>query len=259
MAWANQQPDREGGKSREQSATRLFRAWAASELYQTTGDEMYNEQFKALFAAGAMNYEWSMTQAAPITQWPYATCTRPGADKTIQAELRKSILQRADVIVRDTDAGTYRMATKALSWGQANGGGLYGDACLRAYWLSGDQKYLDAASLNADFQLGANPPSQSLITGMGTRFPGQPQINPLLFADPRLKVGATVKGISIYGMGSGDLPGWYPDKVPAWRWLRDISGGAEQCSEFTITETIGAAAMLYSGLYALEPEVATKP
>jgi hypothetical protein len=42
---------------------------------------------------------------------------------------------------------------------------------------------------------------------------------------------------------------------PSWRRWRDIgNGGAEISSEFTFTETIGPSAMLYSVLYALEPD-----
>jgi hypothetical protein len=114
-----------------------------------------------------------------------------------------------------------------------------------------DQKYLDAACLNADFQLGANPLGKTFISGMGACPPQHPQISAFLYTGPN-KTGTTVQGITVYGLG-GRQPSWYPD-FPVWRCWRDLgNGGAEVSSEFTITETIGESAMLYAMLYALEP------
>ncbi len=122
---------------------------------------------------------------------------------------------------------------------------------LIAHYMTGDQRYLDAASLNADFQLGCNPLSKTFITGMGARPPLHPQIAAYLYTGPN-KTGTTVKGITIYGLASRDLD-WYPQTLPPWRRWRDLgNGGAEISSEFTITETIGASSMLYGTLHALQ-------
>jgi hypothetical protein len=197
-----------------------------------------------------------MFPVAPICLWPYAVCDQPGVDKAIQAELKKDALRRADEIVKQTDAAPYRVGRgpveKANGWGNMNGGGFYGDPCLRAYMLTKEQKYLDAACLNADFQLGANPLSKTFISGLGARPPRHPQISAFLYTGPN-KTGKTVEGITIYGLTS-DTPKWYPADIPSWRRWRDIgNGGAEISSEFTITETIGYSAFLYGILYALEP------
>jgi hypothetical protein len=169
-------------------------------------------------------------------------------------ELKTLALQRADAIVKDTEAPAYRVGRGAVErgngWGNLNGGGRWADPCLRAYFLTRDHKYLDAACLNADFQLGANPLSRTFLTGLGARFPEHPEISEFLYTGPH-RTGSSVKGITVYGLTS-DEPPWYPSS-PAWRRWRDLgNGGAEVSSEFTVTETIGASAMLYSVLYALE-------
>ena len=163
----------------------------------------------------------------------------------------------ADEILKKTEAPPYRVGRGATDggngWGNLNGGGYYADPLLRAYILTRDQKYLDGACLNADFQLGANPLSKTFITGIGARPPIHPQISAFLYTGPG-KTGATVKGITIYGLASNELK-WHPAQIPAWRRWRDLgNGGAEVSSEFTITETIGYSAMLYSILYALESQ-----
>lgn len=160
-------------------------------------------------------------------------------------------------MVKETEVPAYRMGAGArdrgLGWGNGNGGGFYGDVCLRAYWLTKERRYLDAASLNADFQLGANPLSKTFITGMGTRPPEHPELNPQLYEKPN-RLGLTVKGITVYGL-SDAKQGGFPQEIPVWRRWRDLgNGGAEVSSEFTITETIGSSAMLYAALKGLASE-----
>jgi hypothetical protein len=137
-----------------------------------------------------------------------------------------------------------------LGWGNGNGGGYYADPLLRAYWMFGDAAYLDAASLNADFLLGANPLSKTFVTAMGARHPRQPQISPELYAD-KLKTGPTVQGITVFGL-AGSAPPGYPAEVPLYRRWRDRSGGAEISSEFTITQTTGASAVLFAAFFGME-------
>lgn len=251
FAWAEAHPDTgglEGGSD-------LFMAWAAAELYGTTGDEAFHATFKRLYQADALkNIHWKLQRIAPICLWAYIDCRQPGVDPAIRQALRAELIERADAIVKETDLPTYRVgrgpADNGNGWGNLNGGGHWADPCLRAYILTSDRKYLTAACLNADFQLGANPLSKTFITGLGARPPEHPQISEFLYARPN-RTGSTVKGITVYGLTS-DEPKWYPG-VPPWRRWRDLgSGGAEVSSEFTITETIGASAMLYSVLLALE-------
>jgi endoglucanase len=251
FAWAQAHP--ESGTTK--SGRDLFLAWAAAELYSTTGEEVFNQTFQRLCQAGAMKeIDWKLSQVAPICQWSYIVCKQAGVDLAIQQELKSLALQRADAIVRDTETPAYRVgrgaAERGNGWGNLNGGGRWADPCLRAYFLTRDRKYLDTACLSADFQLGANPLSRTFLTGLGARFPEHPEISEFLYTRPH-RTGSTVKGITIYGLTS-DEPQWYP-AIPSWRRWRDLgNGGAEVSSEFTITETIGGSAMLYSVLYALE-------
>jgi hypothetical protein len=169
--------------------------------------------------------------------------------------MRQHAITWADNLLLQTDKAPYRvgMGEKGsnLGWGNGNGGGYYADPLLRAYMMTQDRKYLDAACLNADFELGANPLSKTFITGIGARPPLHPIISHFLYTGPN-KTGTTVKGITIYGLASAQ-PKWYPE-YPAWRRWRDLGNvEAYVSSEFTVTQTIGASAMLYQMLYALEP------
>ena len=255
LAWALANPS----VGADAATNKCFLAWAAGELYVTTGKPEYHETFKKLCAEGAFaNVSWKLTQYIPTFTWSYIVCGRE-VDETLSATLKSNLLRQADEVVKQTEIPAYRMGAGAraggLGWGNANGGGRYADPCLRAYWLTKDHRYVDAASLNADFQLGANPLSKTFITGMGARPPQHPEISELLYAQPNRR-GATVKGITVYGIADAKVGG-FPQEIPVWRRWRDLgNGGAEISSEFTITETIGASAMLYAALQALAREPA---
>ena len=253
LAWALAHPVNPE-KDENDRAAYIFQAWAAAELFETTGKPEYNETFLRFHQEKKTEQvHWSMSGWRPLCTWTYATSHRDGVNTNVQAQLRKWTINSANDAVKRTDANSYRMGHdgRGLGWGNGNGGGHYGDICLRAYWLTGDQRYLDIASLNADFLLGANPLSQTFITSVGARYPHQPNVNQTLYELPDHR-GRTAPGITIYGLCDSMPPG-FPKEIPRWRRVLDIHGGGEISSEFTITETIGASAILFNSLWPLEP------
>ena len=252
LAWALAHPVNPE-KDENERATYLFQAWAAAELFETTGKPEYNETFLRLHQEKKTEQvHWGLTGWRPLCTWTYATSSRTGVSTNVQAQLRKWIINSGNDAVKHTDANPYRMGHdgRGLGWGNGNGGGHYGDVCLRAYWLTGDQRYLDTASLNADFLLGANPISRTFMTSVGARYPHQPELNQALYELPNHR-GRTAAGITNYGLCDSMPPG-FPKEIPRWRRVLDIRAGGEISSEFTITETIGASAILFNSLWPLE-------
>lgn len=251
--WAEKRIDQE-----ENESINGFLLWAAASLFRATGEQRFNQVVLRAAPEGGLRMHWKNAVLAPMIQWQYIMCDRAGVDAAVQDALRKSIIKSADSQLKNRiDTETYRWggnSTRALGWGNGNGGGRFADLLLRAYWLTNDPKYLDGASLNADFQLGCNPLSKTFISGTGARPPNHPQISAFLYEQPG-KRGETVEGITIFGISSKDPANWYPRKRPILRRWRDLgNGSAEVSSEFTITETIGFSAMLYATLYAEEQE-----
>ncbi len=247
--WAVAQPADPKAESRG-----AFLLWAAGALFRATGDARYNDAIIRLDADG-IRVHWKTAHHNPLFRWPYIRATQPGVNEAIQKKFRDDIIRWADTqLDRRMDSDAYRWggdSTRGMGWGNANGGGHHADVLLRAWWLTGEQKYLDGASLNADFQLGCNPLSKTFITGLGARPPLHPQISAFLYEKPG-KRGGTVQGITIYGITDRDPVNWHPAERPRLRRWRDLgNGSAEISSEFTITETIGTSAMLYASLYAL--------
>lgn len=235
-------------------------SWAAGELLKTTGDRKYNEYLVANYKKLPYWY------GNGYRLWPYLTCDK----KLVDPEIRKYLLDElvanssfgANKLVSRTQEAGYRMGngkTTICGWGACQGAN-HGDILLRAYFLTKDRKYLDAACLNADWHLGANPLSKTLVTNMGYRHPNRPEISYFLYdgtenSDPQ---GKTVCGLSVYGIGPPLHS--YPGRWPLWRSWRDVwDNFAEIYSEFTIAQTTGPVAMLYAVLYALEKEAGTVP
>lgn len=260
--WAKANPD--PGLSPEEDmreGNKLLLAFAAAELYNTTGEEPYHEDFLNLYEEGALTRtHWSFAWLPSLVRWSYVNSKQPGIDEGIRDTLIQQIERDAKSATDTTVDAPYRNASRVGTnhgWGSFNGGAHATFNCLLAYLLTKDVEHLNTLSLNADFQLGANPLSKGFITGLGARHPVQPQLNPLLYSGPG-KTGKTVAGITVYGLagkqenGLVHNPKWYPSQIPPGRHYIDIGSGSESSSEFTITETIGASAMLYAFLYALE-------
>ena len=263
-AWAKTHPD--PGLTPEEelrSGNKLFLAYAASELFNTTGDPAFHEDFLTLYKDDALKkVHWGLGWLPNLVRWSYVNSKQPGVDEAIRKEMIASIIRDADGGSKATRDAPYRNGTRvgvANGWGSFNGGGHQAFASILAYLLTKDAKYLTTASLNADFQLGANPLSKGFITGLGARHPIQPQLNQLLYSGPE-KTGKTAPGITVYGLSGQPKDGfvndskWFPSKIPPGRHWVDQGSAAESSSEFTITETIGCSAMLYSFLYATETE-----
>jgi hypothetical protein len=129
-----------------------------------------------------------------------------------------------------------------------------------AHALTRESRYLEALSHNVDWHSGANPLSQTFLTGMGHRHPNRPEISWFLYRD-RSDVelfGDTLMGLPIYGIGPPlrNYPGREDDKTtwwPLWRSWNDIWGDrSEIYSEFTIHQTVGPNVMTRAYLYALD-------
>lgn len=257
--WACTHPDE---KPDPRLGNEIILSWAAAELFKTTGESRYNQDFlRFVRDEGALKKaHWSLGALVWFPRWTYLSTDRPEKDAALDQEFRAALLKDAEFARKRTLENPYRNGwdRKAAGWGNLNGGGHHAFTSMLAYLATKDPAHLETVTLNADFQLGANPLSKTFISAIGTRPPNFPQLNPHLYSGPK-KTGAMAPGITIYGLScskpdSMDTKSWFPASTPGYRCWRDLgAGGAEVSSEFTINETIGHSAMLYAFLFALNP------
>ena len=144
----------------------------------------------------------------------------------------------------------------AMSWGNSH-------PLRRAQWLvaahglTGDGKYLRAASLANDFHNGCNPQGTTLTSGLG-------EVYPVAFLDLPSYVDAIaeyVPGITpyrwTYGMPAKAVEMVFggdkerASKWPIWRRWGNLENQTVAASEYTVWETIAPAASVTG--YLLEP------
>jgi len=255
--WAAKHPD---DKPDPRLGNEILMSWAAAELFKTTGEERYHQDFLRFVKdeQALKKAHWSLGYVTWLPRWTYITTSSPLKDEALNKEFSEALVKDAVFVRQRTLENPYRNGwnRKAAGWGNCNGGGHHAFTPMLAYLLTKDPTHLDTVCLNADFQLGANPLSKTFISGVGSRPPHFPQLNHFLYSGPK-KTGKSAPGITIYGIGCGkadfnDMKSWYPVATPGYRCWRDLgNGGAENSSEFTINETIGLTAMLYAFLHSM--------
>ena len=150
--------------------------WAAAELYRTTGEIAFQDAYSALRTRA-----WINPSAAPASTFPFwaiAMSRHPNRDVIQQEEARRTILAAADQKLDWAGQHPYRVpkhpSIQYSGWHSVSGAVMQALALFQAYHLSGDLEYANLAWLTPNLTLGANPLSQSFISGIGTRPPRDP-------------------------------------------------------------------------------------
>jgi endoglucanase len=173
-AWAENHAPR--AKTPQQYASGYLgpKAYAAAQLLHTTEEARFNKDFLDVCV-------WSRKPDAEIdvyTQydqslaaWAYVNCSPATADARVQQSVRRAIIERADMFIRECQTMAYgfiRHPMAPINWGT----GAYENylpVVIWSYKLTGDVKYRTWIVRTCDNTLGANPLNRSFIVGLGTR------------------------------------------------------------------------------------------
>jgi photosystem II stability/assembly factor-like uncharacterized protein len=177
------------------------RLWAAAELYRTTGDAEYKDYFEGWAATNSLTMGWNNWQHFyQCAYWAYLQADHSDVDSDIQTAISTKFLTTADTLVTRTIENPYYNAARLdvpdwIGWGEFTQSTEYSFSLLQAWSISGETNYLDAATLNLDAQLGANPLAFSFITGLGARYPQDPLQKVSMYDG----VDEPVPGIPVFG------------------------------------------------------------
>jgi endoglucanase len=248
--WARQNPDlpyvqpddiSTGGYGDDEFSDEF--AWAAAELYITTGDEAY---YAALDPEETGNAVPSWSQSLGLA-WMSLAHHRDNltavADKGLIAD---KVVSLADTIlaVAQISANGVSMAPEDFVWGSNGVAMNRAMMLLQAHKLTDQRVYLNAAQSLLDYVLGRNPTDYSFVTGFGVRPPMYIHHRPSE-AD---EVVAPVPGFLVGGPRhqQADDCAAYPSNMPAKSYLDDV------CSYSTNEVTINWNAPLVYVTGALE-------
>ena len=183
------------------------RLWAAAELYRATGERRYAAFIEAWYH-GAGPRQLSSDSGAgrsrvavAIDAYAEAGADGRDVDAAIVRANRKTFLRRAKVVLRLSQAQPFSTGDRIgvagwIGWGKFTYGSRVVITLLKAWKLTGEQAYHDAAHLAIGPQYGANPLSMSFVTGLGERYPRNPTCEVCLADD----VKDPYPGIPVFGV-----------------------------------------------------------
>jgi endoglucanase len=147
--------------------------WAASQLFETTGDSHFMDDFIEQLDGAThttQNHKWT-------PMWAIVSSKRSDVNEAVQEALKQELIEVADADVAWMKAngktGYMTTCPNRGDWGNASPL-IQTEVLMRAYMLTRDEKYLTPIGTAVDFVLGMNPSEMSWMTGCGTVYPMDP-------------------------------------------------------------------------------------
>jgi hypothetical protein len=171
-------PGTHAGEYRDESALDN-RLWAAAELWRTTGDDTYARAYAELFPRVKIDATAGVTyrHQAMAALWAYLMADGQ-RDPVLEKAARRQLLSAAKWYIREGESHPYRAPMHHhrpfLGWGSFAISVRAALPLLQAWYLTGEERYLDWLWLTPHPQLGANPQNRCYITGMGANSPRHP-------------------------------------------------------------------------------------
>ena len=147
--------------------------WAAAELFISTGEETYENQLNLSEINPAVPYWGNVNMLGIISLNFHRDLLNESDRTTVQSKLTSiatALKEKVQNSVMQVAMGT----DGDFSWGSNGGAGNQLMLLIRAYELTGDSSYLDAAFLGTDYLLGRNGTGFSYVSGFGTKSPLHP-------------------------------------------------------------------------------------
>ena len=195
--------------------------FAAMELFISTGDASYKPTLNA-------------NEATIIPAWPemyglavYGAASHP-TETGAEAATAKTMLNdfaKEFAFVATKGFGVV-MSNEDFVWGSNAVAGNQGVFLLYAYYVTGDQKYYEAAKKVMDYLLGKNPLDMSFVTGFGTKSPLLPHHRPSTADNveppvPGMVVGGPQPGGEDIGTKTWECKEYRGEKLPATSYIDD--------------------------------------
>jgi len=237
-------------------------AEAAAELLRSTGEARYGEAIDKLptLKTAGIDFLSNISLAYTFNTLPAGL---PGLDRSFQLKLKKGCVGAVDWAL---NAFTLKKGYIHFKhpWAPVGSGTA---STAQAWWMAlmwkmtGERKYYDVLCASADSALGANPMGQVQCSGLGQRH----VLHPEYLESMNDGLEEYLPGIWVYGPGRGKswITGIYPptpavDRIPQLYSFYDIDQWPGQ-TEFTVSETITPAVVIFGALAPKNPRPYTGP
>ncbi|WP_309381407.1 glycoside hydrolase family 9 protein [Cerasicoccus frondis] len=252
-------------KQKVDGEIRTWAPMAAIELYRSTKDERYHQD--AIHQPAFQNpqaIDW-------LLNFSYARLPDGMGEDSLKSRARKSFTNAADAAASFGQANAYGITTFAPGIPMMGYVAYYstpetsiGPVLPRAYWLTGDEKYLKAALVAVNPTVGANPSNLVYTTGVGKKYPQAP-----LHIDSRVSGQSAPDGITVFGP-SDPAGGWSFNEWVHQYVLKEMTPSSRQwpaieayvdlyrwpsMNEYTIQQTFRPTSFYWGALAARDQEV----
>lgn len=196
-------------------------AWAAAELFISTGDDAYYKAMRAPDVQATVPTWSDVRGLAWMSLARHRQRLGPAADQALIAARIDGLAGALAKVWKDSAYGV-TMQTADYVWGSSAVALNQSMMLLQGYRLNGKAEYLQAAQSGLDYVLGRNAVDTSFVTGFGERSAQHPHHRPSV-ADG---IAAPVPGFLVGGPQPGqqdqaDCRARYPASLPAKSWLDD--------------------------------------
>jgi endoglucanase len=200
------------------------RLWAAAELFATTGTPAYQTYY--LLNAGSAGSAFaglSWPNVRALANLTYLKTNRGGMNETVRSDLRQALVSFCQTLVGKRNSSGYHVVLQPgeYYWGSNSNALNAAMLLLAGYSESGTRTFLDAASDQLHYILGANAHALSFVTGVGSRATRHPHHRPSEsdgVADP--VPGLLAGGPNQYG-GDPALNSAFSSSTPPALWYLD--------------------------------------
>ena len=152
------------------------RVWMAAEMFRTTGDKAYEAYLlgagRDVVTRAPSFFTWDNMLA--VGQFSYLKAA--GADRGLQAQVRKAFLGYADQIVSRVreDGLQCALLPNEYTWASTKNALTKGDILLMANQIAPKQAYVEGALSQIHYLFGRNSLDKSFMTGAGDNPPMHP-------------------------------------------------------------------------------------
>ncbi|MBN1953277.1 MAG: glycoside hydrolase family 9 protein [Bacteroidales bacterium] len=186
-------------------------AWCAAELYITTGESAYYDEFQ-------LDDSYSLPGWGGVKTLGLLSLIVNRASLTEAADTTMAIDKLLSMVTNPQSnivTSPYRIPGDFFYWGGNNGYANWGMLFMHAFKLTGNANYFNAALASLDYLLGRNATKYCFVTGTGTKTPMYPH-HRISGADG---IAAPIPGMLVGGPGTGSVDdcgaSQYPSTFPA--------------------------------------------
>lgn len=142
------------------------RLTAALELYLATGESKYRDYVLENEPNEVYSlYEWK--DASSLSLWHLMQFDESVELAAVRADIKAKLLARANRLLQQIQTSAFNVANDRIIWGSNKMTAEEGITLAHAWYLTGDNLYLEGALDQLDYVLGKNPFDMSFVTAVG--------------------------------------------------------------------------------------------